>query len=167
MNAGPAKSEKYFGFPQEIVFAQLKNYTIRLLDNKNLSLVENPGGTGSCFVKLYLFEREICRPLEKQLSLSGMTLRPISTKCSGLKVLAPVPIHKPNQAIVYLDDEVMNQIYVLYKEYISNFKPTLNSSSVLLYIYKQMFNIKNQNFTQAYSQEITKRLASDVVLRFI
>lgn len=61
----------------------------------------------------------------------------------------------------------MEQIYGLYKEYIKNFGPNLNSKQILLYLYKQFFNVKFQNYQEAYSQQITKQLASDVVLKYI
>jgi len=55
-----------------------------------VSLSESPPGT-VCFVKLYLFERDIMEPLTHYLKReSNMDLKPISSKCSGLTVLTPV-----------------------------------------------------------------------------
>ncbi len=43
----------------------------------------------------------------------------------------------------------------------------MNSSHILLYIYKKFFNVKNANYSHDYSQHITKLLANDVVLKYI
>lgn len=68
MNLNPTpQSEKYFGFPQEIVLAQLKNYRMKILNETQVSLVEDKELGQVCFVKLYLFENEFIKPLEKHL----------------------------------------------------------------------------------------------------
>ena len=59
----------------------------------------------------------------------------------------------------------MDQIYDIYCQYTTSFSPCLNSSQVLLYIYKQFFNIKNHNLTQKYSTHITQLLTNSLVLR--
>ena len=138
-----------------------------------VSLSESPPGT-VCFVKLYLFERDIMEPLTHYLKReSNMDLKPISSKCSGLTVLTPV--HKTikkvrsetEESLFYINECIVGQIYMLYREYIQNFGPNLNASQVLLYLYKQFFNIKNENFTSEYSVHITQLLANDIVLKYI
>ena len=49
-------------------------------------------------MKLYLFERDIIGPLNKYMEKnSNMQLKSITTKCSGLEVMAPVPIAQPKK----------------------------------------------------------------------
>ena len=44
-----------------------------------------------CFVKLYLFEKEILPPLNDYLQkVKQMRTQVINTKCEGLEVIAPV-----------------------------------------------------------------------------
>lgn len=71
-----------------------------------------------------------------------------------------------NNQIEYHSEDTIEQVYSLYKECIRNFGPNLNSSQVLLYVYKLFFNIKYHNFTTEYSQWTTKTLVN-VVMRFI
>lgn len=144
---------KYFPFPQEIVYAHLRNYGLKFVDGNKVQINNETQGR-ICFVKLYLFEKDIVAPLEKYLRQNqNMQLTAINTKCSGLEVMAPTPIctEETSQSVFYLNKEIMQQIYELYKEYIQNFGPNLNQSQVLLYLYKQFFNIKNENFTPEYS----------------
>jgi hypothetical protein len=103
------------------------------------------------------------------LSSKGMQLEPIESKCGGLQVLTPKHISAPDddENVFYLNPQIVEQIYSVYKSYTKNFGPTLNSSQILLYIYKQFFNIKNENFTQQYSQHINKLLTDELVLRFM
>ena len=67
----------------------------------------------------------------------------------------------------FINQELINQIYLLYKEYIGNFSPYMNSCQVLLYLYKQFFNIKNENYRTEYSEYITQLLTNDIVLKYI
>jgi hypothetical protein len=72
-------------------------------------------------VKLYLFEKVIVAPLGKYLRQNqNMQLTPINTKCSGLEVMAPTPIctEETTQSVFYLNKQIIQQIYELYKEYI-------------------------------------------------
>lgn len=91
----------------------------------------------------------------------------------GLKVISPQQKNKPNRAndsqdsMFYINSELMSKVYELYKEYIANFGPNLNSCQVLLYLYKQFFNIRNENYRAEYSEYITKILTNDVVLKYI
>ena len=62
-----------------------------------------------------------------------MELLPIQSKCTGLKVITPV--HKSatlqnnlDESYLFINDNVLSQLYVLYKEYIQNFAPNLNAS---------------------------------------
>ena len=105
-----------------------------------------------------------------------MDFKTIGTKFQGLKVVTPVsrPSSKKqiipensNDSVFIMNQELLNQIYFLYKEYIANFSPYMNSCQVLLYLYKQFFNIKNENYTAEYSRQITQLLTNDIVLRFI
>lgn len=59
------KKEKYFGFPEEIIFALLKNYHLKLFNDQSVSLIEEKDSVS--FVKMYLLEKEIIEPLEKEL----------------------------------------------------------------------------------------------------
>tara|TARA_B110000285_G_C15077438_1_gene591570 strand:+ start:520 stop:786 length:267 start_codon:yes stop_codon:yes gene_type:complete len=81
-----------------------------------------------CFVKMYLFENDIIEPLEIELKkLGNFKLKSINTKCQGIRVLTLVPIIKAQQQ-VQPTDMIMETIYLLYKEYVNNFGPNLNSS---------------------------------------
>lgn len=55
----------------------------------------------------------------------------------------------------------------MYKEYVTSFSPNLNQNQILLYIYKQFFNVKNVSFTNEYSQQLIKMLTTDIILRFM
>ena len=126
LNLNPnKKKQKYFGFPEEIVFAQLKNYHLKLYDGSGVSLEEDKDSI--CFVKLYLFENDIIEPLENELKKQcNFCLKKINAKSQGIKVLTLVPIIKAqNQQPT---DSIMDTIYLLYKEYLHNFGPNLNSS---------------------------------------
>ena len=92
LNLNPnKKKQKYFGFPEEIVFAQLKNYHLKLYDGSGVSLEEEKDSI--CFVKLYLFENDIIEPLENELKkLGNFGLKKINAKSQGIKVLTLVPI---------------------------------------------------------------------------
>lgn len=81
--------------------------------------------------------------------------------------MTPVQVEDLNNDLVYLNDDIIEQIYFLYRDYITNFGPTLNQSQILLYLYKAFFNVDNMNLTANYSTHVTKLLAEDVVLRFV
>jgi hypothetical protein len=117
-------------FPPEIIFAHLKNYEIKIVSDDQIALNETEKGS-VCFVKLYLLEKEILEPLSQHLKKqNGMELKPIASKCSGLRVMTPV--HKARkssseESILYMNEKLIKQIYELYREYIANFSPNLNS----------------------------------------
>lgn len=73
-------------------------------------------------------------------------------------MLAPCSINKSNYQPKHENDdlvfntEVIEQIYMIYKEYIASFSPNLNQNQILLYIYKQFFNTKNVSFTNEFSK---------------
>lgn len=129
-------------------------------------------------MKLYLLEREIMEPLTQCLKREyNMDFKTISASFQGLRVISPVQrpdsktlnpeSDKSSESVFFIDEQLIRQIYQLYKEYISNFTPYMNSCQVLLYLYKQFFNIKNENYNAEYSEHITQMLTSDIVLRYI
>ena len=73
-----------------------------------------------------------------------MDLHPVNSKLSGLQVLAPWSLELQSKQVPSEDDdeypifneEMIEKIYMLYKEYISSFSPNLNQNQILLYIYK-------------------------------
>jgi hypothetical protein len=113
---------------------------------------------------MYLFENDIIEPLKEQLINSCYSLEPLSTKCSGARVLTMLPKKTNNQMPT---EALFDTVYMLYKEYIGNFSPNLNCRQVLLYIYKHIFNIKYISFTPEYSLHLTKLLATSIVMKFI
>jgi hypothetical protein len=130
------------------VYAHLKNYELKIQADNDIALQEATKERKSIvFVKLYLFEKEIINPLTKHLKQSKMDLKPITTKCMGLNVLTPQFRSKPvnhndsNESLFFINQELMTKVFGLYKEYIANFGPNLNTSQVLLYLYKQFFNV--------------------------
>ena len=67
---------------------------MKIISEDKVSLAETQPGS-IAFVKLYLFEKDIIDSLSQHLRKEQkMELKPISSKCSGLKVLTPV--HKQN-----------------------------------------------------------------------
>ena len=60
-------------------------------------------------------------------------------------MFAPAPIYVSN--LVTHNARTVDQIYRFYKESIKTFSPNLNSPTVLLYVYKLFFNVKNKSFT--------------------
>jgi hypothetical protein len=50
-------------FPQEIIYAHLKNYGLKIVEGNKVSLTMGTGCHLS-FVKLYLMEKDIIKPLE-------------------------------------------------------------------------------------------------------
>ena len=85
--------QKYFMFPQEIIYAHLKNYGLKIVEGNQVSLSKDTGCYLS-FVKLYLMDKDIISPLENQLG--SFKLHKVETKCSGLDVMTPVK-KKQNQ----------------------------------------------------------------------
>ena len=95
-------TSQYFLFPQEIVYAYLKNYGIKIVHGDKIQLQEDDRTSDSmastAFVKLYLFEKEFVKPLEeyfkefyhRQGGKLTLRLEKIKTKCGGLDVMAPV-----------------------------------------------------------------------------
>lgn len=166
--APPKKQEqKYFGFPQDIVYAHLKGYEIKVVNDEHVSL-EKAGKQQICFVKLYLFEKEIAQQLTKELKKQKMVMKEVIPSFLGLSVMAPVYKSPPgDESMLIINDRLIGLVYQLYKEYIVNFGPNLNASQVLLYLYKQIFNIKYEVYELNYSQHITKVLSTDIVLRYI
>jgi hypothetical protein len=74
------------------VYAHLRNYGLKFIEDNKL-IINNETQGRICFVKLYLFEKDIIKPLDKYMKLNGnMKLTHITTKCSGLEVMAPVTI---------------------------------------------------------------------------
>ena len=71
-------------------------------------------------------DKDIVKPLEDQLG--SFKLHKVETKCSGLDVMTPVKKKIDKNQIFMLNDEIVNQIYLLYKEYVTNFGPNLNCS---------------------------------------
>ena len=59
-----------------------------------------------------------------------MHLVPVQSKCSGLEVLTPAfrNSQENDDQIFYLNEMIVEQIYILYRDYVQNFGPTLNSS---------------------------------------
>lgn len=105
----------------------------------------------TAFVKLYLFEKDLIPPLEQHLrtreaskgSKFRVSLQKVKSKCSGLEVYAPCFTlrEESKDGLICMNEEIMEQIYGIFKEYLANFKPNLSPSQVLLYIYKQFFNL--------------------------
>lgn len=61
-----AQMQKYFVFPQEIVYAHLKNHELKILQDNCIALQETDKDKKAIsFVKLYLFEKEFVEPLGK------------------------------------------------------------------------------------------------------
>ena len=60
----PAGKQKYFMFPQEIIYAHLKNYGLKIVEGNQVSISQDTGCVLS-FVKLYLMEKDMVKPLEK------------------------------------------------------------------------------------------------------
>ena len=116
---------------------------------------------------MYLLEKEIISPLLNELKKQNLKLAAVEYQCGGLNVMTPVQEEENSNELVYLSDEITEQIYFLYRDYILNFGPTLNQSQILLYLYKAFFNVENMNLTADYSSHITKLLAEDVVLKFV
>ena len=115
-----------------------------------------------------MFEREISQQLTKELRKQKMVLKEVIPSFLGLRVMAPVAKVQPQEdSMLIVNDKLIGLIYKLYKEYIVNFGPNLNSSQVLLYLYKQFFNIKYEVYELDYSQYITKVLSTDIVLKYI
>ena len=115
-----------------------------------------------------MFEREISQQLTKELRKQKMVLKEVIPSFLGLRVMAPVAKFQPQEdSMLIVNDKLIGLIYKLYKEYIVNFGPNLNSSQVLLYLYKQFFNIKYEVYELDYSQYITKVLSTDIVLKYI
>jgi len=58
-------STKYFNFPQEIIFAQLNSYKLKIQQGNKIELTAQERGQKKsiCFVKLYLFEQSFIEPL--------------------------------------------------------------------------------------------------------
>lgn len=108
-----------------------------------------------------------------------MEFKTIGASFEGLKVITPVqrldskalnpesPTNKSSDSVFFINEQLIRQIYQLYKEYIGNFTPFMNSCQVLLYLYKQFFNIKNENYRAEYSEYITQMLTTDIVLKYI
>ena len=73
----------YFGFAQEIIHAHLKGYGVRfqMAANKQFKVSMYHDKDTLAFVKLYLFERSMIRPLENYIKSSGLELLQLETKC--------------------------------------------------------------------------------------
>ena len=59
---GKGDGVKYYGFPQEIIYAHLRNYGLKFTSDNMLSISPETQGK-ICFVKLYLLEKSIIAPL--------------------------------------------------------------------------------------------------------
>lgn len=80
---------------------------------------------------MYLFEKDLIAPLNQHLKSKDMSLVPVQSKCGGLQVLTPAINSLPEQdddGVFYLNEAIVAQIYNLYRDYVNNFGPTLNSS---------------------------------------
>lgn len=80
---------KYFNFPQEIIFAHLISYGLRVSKQKTIDLVPLSAPSEDknkvCFVKLYLFEKDFQEPLRNYLITNKkMDLQAVNSKLSGL-----------------------------------------------------------------------------------
>ena len=103
-----------------------------------------------------------------------MGLEPVSSKLSGLRVLAPCSVQQQSQgqesnsdSDPVFSERMINQIYEMYREYISSFSPNMNQNQILLYIYKQFFNKKNCSFSNEFSQQLIKLLTNEIILRYM
>ena len=63
--------------------------------------------------------------------------------------------------------ESIDAIYSVYRDCVKNFHSNLNQMQVLLYVYKQFFNVKNESHTAEYSAWVIDILVKNLVLRFI
>jgi hypothetical protein len=90
---------KYFNFPEEIIFAHLISYGLQITPQNQIDLVKlrsSPDNKNKvCFVKLYLFDKDFRTPLRNYLTQhKNMDLQTVSSKLSGLEVMAPCSIQQ-------------------------------------------------------------------------
>ena len=67
---------------------------------------------------MYLFEKELISPLKSHLKGQNMKLTKVHSQCGGLDVLTVLNDQVANQEQMFINDQIIEQIYFLYRDYI-------------------------------------------------